>query len=252
MSLQQVRSNVDLQEPISKRTLTTRESIILLQSSKLNGCTHPPWNSRPDWAEFCQGAFYEDDIPYTLSDVQRRDLEGWQRAGTIKRHADMSSSTAAEKATTAAVPDLVQDVTADCSVVASLTAMTGRPSSKVYTLWAHVFHPWDNVRQEPAVSHSGKYVFRLYFNGCYRKVIIDDRLPTTKTDRKIHVIDRNCPSNMWPALLEKAYLKVRGGYDFPGSNSGTDLWVLTGWIPEQCFLQRCVGSSSAYFNRTID
>ena len=38
--------------------------------------------------------------------------------------------------------------------------------------------------------------------------------------------------------MEKAYLKVRGGYDLAGSNSGTDIWMLLGWIPEQLFLQR--------------
>jgi len=77
---------------------------------------------------------------------------------------------------------------------------------------------------------------RLYFNGCWRRVEIDDFLPASKTSRVLHVIDRRHPSLLWPALVEKAYLKVRGGYDFPGSNSGTDLAVLTGWIPQQVFL----------------
>jgi hypothetical protein len=83
-------------------------------------------------------------------------------------------------------------------------------------------------------------MFRFNFNGCYRLVVVDDRLPVSKSKRILHIIDRNNPCLLWPALLEKAYLKVRGGYDFPGSNSNTDLWIIAGWIPEQVFLQQYV------------
>ena len=103
-----------------------------------------------------------------------------------------------------------------------------------------VFYPYDRVKNRPMISENGRYIFRLHFNGCYRKVVIDDRLPYSNSTRTLHVVDRQNPGLLWPALLEKAYLKVQGGYDFPGSNSGTDLWVLTGWIPEQIFLQRYV------------
>lgn len=98
--------------------------------------------------------------------------------------------------------------------------------------------PYDSKRDCPHMSSNGKYVVRLNFNGCSRKVVIDDRLPVSKTERVLHVVDRNNPTLLWPALIEKAYLKARGGYDFPGSNSGTDLWILAGWIPEQVFLQQ--------------
>lgn len=97
-------------------------------------------------------------------------------------------------------------------------------------------HPYDDGHGNPKESSLGKYIFCFYFNGCFRKVIVDDRLPASKTSRSLHVVDRKNPNFIWPALVEKAYLKLRGGYDFPGSNSGTDLWVLTGWIPEQVFL----------------
>jgi calpain-7 len=97
--------------------------------------------------------------------------------------------------------------------------------------------PFNTELGRPMVSPGGKYIFRMHFNGCFRQVTIDDRLPCSRTDRSLFVVDRHNPQLLWPALMEKAYLKVRGGYDFPGSNSGTDLWVLTGWIPEQLFLQ---------------
>lgn len=105
---------------------------------------------------------------------------------------------------------------------------------------ATILRPFDSQKQRPSLSKNGKYILRLQFNGCYRKVTIDDRLPASSSTRSLHVVDRNSPALLWPALVEKAYLKVRGGYDFPGSNSGTDLWIMTGWIPEQIFLQRYI------------
>lgn len=133
--------------------------------------------------------------------------------------------------------DLVQDAATDCSVVASLCAGVARAERGHDKLLRTQLYPYDDAREQSMMSKNGKYIARLNFNGCYRKVVIDDRLPTSSTSRVIHVVDRRNPGLLWPALLEKAYLKVRGGYDFPGSNSGTDLWILTGWIPEQVFLQ---------------
>ena len=101
-----------------------------------------------------------------------------------------------------------------------------------------VVHPYDLKIMQPAASPNGKYIFKMFFNGCHRKVIIDDRLPSSNSSRSLHVVDRNDSQLYWPALVEKAYLKIRGGYHISGSNSGTDLWILTGWVPEQLFLQR--------------
>lgn len=202
--------------------------------------------------------FPRDSPELPLSQLQREIFNGWKRprdllsnAASISENEPTSTPTMVAKNPV----DLVQDVTTDCSVVASLCAAISREErgySKVYPISIHgydtgqhltryqiassMIYPNNEDTSTPRLSASGKYVFRLHFNGCYRKVVIDDRLPSSKTKRCLHVIDRNNPGLIWPALVEKAYLKVRGGYDFPGSNSGTDLWVLTGWIPEQIFL----------------
>lgn len=187
-----------------------------------------------------------------LSDAQREIFAGWRRP-----HESFESVTDEELTSSVDQIDLVQDITTDCSVVASLCAGTARVGKGhgqvsnlnfvtsvllsltiVLKLLATMMYPFDHQKSRPRVSKNGKYIFRCHFNGCSRKVTIDDRLPASNTSRCLHVIDRKNPKLLWPALIEKAYLKVRGGYDFPGSNSGTDLWVMTGWIPEQVFLQR--------------
>ncbi|KAH8602410.1 hypothetical protein B0O99DRAFT_680535 [Bisporella sp. PMI_857] len=227
-----------LQAPVSERAVTRTEEIILLEDSKLHGFKFPPWRSDPE-DELFDGELYTEENDLELSEAQREIFTGWKRPSDIFGRHDDSQNGADSKITMSALNkiDLVQDITTDCSVVASLCAVVARALKGHGKLLASIIYPFDRSSLRPRLSPNGKYIFRLNFNGCFRRVIIDDRLPVSSSSRSLHVIDRQNPKLLWPALIEKAYLKVRGGYDFPGSNSGTDLWVMTGWIPEQEFLQ---------------
>merc|ERR1711881_685017 len=83
-------------------------------------------------------------------------------------------------------------------------------------------------------STNGKFIVKLYFNGCRRKVIIDDNVPVGPTGKMLTMTSTvNKKKLFLPVLIEKAYMKMMGGYDFPGSNSGVDMHTLFGWIPER-------------------
>ncbi|KAF2429597.1 cysteine proteinase [Tothia fuscella] len=230
-------------EPVSKREITRSEHILLLQGSKLNGFKFPPWKEPPNAQEFELGvgeAPFIDKPELCLSAHQLASFDGWHRANDAIPPpswfpGERTSLGPIMQATRTI--DLVQDAATDCSVVASLCAGAARAEKGHVKIYSEIMYPWDAINMAPQISPNGKYVLRLNFNGCYRKVVIDDRLPVSSTKRSLHIIDRKNPALLWPALLEKAYLKVRGGYDFPGSNSSTDLWILTGWIPEQVFLE---------------
>ncbi|KAL8704682.1 MAG: hypothetical protein Q9201_002176 [Fulgogasparrea decipioides] len=266
---------IKLKEPLSARALSTREQIILLEASKLHGCRFPPWKSSPDASEFNlsgdqllftyvglkaisnTGTLFmgpsnyrrDDDAQLRLSKTQLAVCDGWKRPGDVfPQLTDMPSWVGPVMSANKKV-DLVQDVTSDCSVVASLCAITARFERGHSQILSSVIYPYDRTLEQPTISKNGKYIFRLYFNGCWRKVVIDDRLPASSGSRALHVLDRNNPGLLWPALIEKAYLKVRGGYDFPGSNSGSDLWVLTGWIPEHVFLYSDTVNREALWHR---
>ncbi|KAE8148009.1 calpain-like protease palB/RIM13 [Aspergillus avenaceus] len=231
-----IRDAPEPRMPVSTRKLTTREEIILLEGAKLNGFIFPPWSRSPGSDEFKQddGGLFVDKPDLHLNTIQRRVFDGWKRPSELfPKGVDNAGGVALPLMSVTGNTDLVQDMLTDCSVVASLCATTSRTERGQHESFLPAMYP---CQKSPEPSPSGKYIFRFYFNGCFRKVVIDDRLPSSKTHRSLYVVDRNNPSFLWPALVEKAYLKLRGGYDFPGSNSCTDLWVLTGWIPEQVFL----------------
>ncbi|KAK6355213.1 cysteine protease [Orbilia brochopaga] len=226
--------------PASLRPCTKAEKIILLSSSKLVPHSFWPWDEAPppkdsDFAASTPNETFSDPSgPLALSTQQQNHFDRWYRPREVWKGAE---NMILEREGEDLAADLSQDIISDCSVVASLCAAFTREQKGHGPLISCVIWPQSNG--VPTISPTGKYIVKLWFNGCYRRILIDDFLPASLGDSKhaLHVISNGDPSFILPSLLEKAYLKAMGGYDFPGSNSGTDLYCFTGWIPEHIFLK---------------
>ncbi|VDL87845.1 unnamed protein product, partial [Nippostrongylus brasiliensis] len=84
---------------------------------------------------------------------------------------------------------------------------------------------------------------KFHINGVWRKVIIDDFLPTDEFGQLLCSYSQN-KGELWVSLLEKAYLKVMGGYDFPGSNSVFEK-LLSRFHRGDCLITLATGKLSA-------
>lgn len=231
-----------LTEPRSTRAQSKAEQIVVLKASKLNTSTFPPWQEPPsaEVFEIAGSGVFTDASELELSEQQAQLLSHWERPSAALPPPAWPPDADGRRGPTMRIDktvDLVQDAATDCSVVASLCSATARGERGHARLLANIMYPYDHEENQPAISANGKYILRMNFNGCYRRVTIDDRLPVSQSKHMLHVIDRNNRTLLWPILLEKAYLKIRGGYAFPGSNPSTDLWVIVGWIPEHVFMQ---------------
>jgi len=138
------------------------------------------------------------------------------------------------------IPDVATNITGyeihqkkvgDCSVLCSLAVAAHhefKHNHQVRLISNKIF-PQD-ANGNPIYNPAGKYIVKLNLNGSSRAVEVDDYLPVDSYGNLMCAYSNR--SKLWVSIIEKAYLKAHGGYDFPGSNSSRDLYTLTGWLPE--------------------
>ena len=227
--------------------LTAAEIEILKQSSLIASGLFLPWAEQDATRLLAEARnphtplFTDTDGFLPLSENQKKHFFRWARPSEIVRLRSAGSRRPPQR------PVLVRAITpytirqqyvTDCSFVASLcicAALERRFQKRLIT--ATLFPRGNHNNNKLVYNPAGKYMVKLWLNGVARCVVIDDYLPIDKYGNLLcsQSSSTHDPTHLelWVCLIEKAFLKLAGGgYGFPGSNSGVDMFALTGWIPE--------------------
>jgi len=224
--------------------LTPYEIKVLSWSSKIASGVFLPWSDdEAKTYNYSPTQSWKDpDGLLPLSDKQQGKFYKWARPSEIITMRHKPCKIAMINSITPYT--IKQHCVSDCSFIAGLCISAAFERRFNRRLVSSLIYPQDPKTCMPIYNPKGVYMVKLWLNGVERRVLVDDLLPVDEKGKLLcsHTTCLSSKSNsvleLWVPILEKAYMKLCGGYDFPGSNSGVDLFCLTGWIPERIFFPK--------------
>lgn len=221
-------------KPVAKNDLSIEEQdAVLANISLISGHRLTRWTS--NHARPCIASAALPSPP--MSPAQLTAGCTWVRAAVVFPQAVVAKDTTRGN-------DILQDNVSDCSIVTALMVAAEHHARFRSRLALSCLFPQDSSGL-PVASDDGRYNVRFLINGTWRNIPIDDTLPVTPEKLPMCALMKE-QDQLWPALLEKAYLTLMGGYDFAGSNSANDLYAMSGWIPENIPLRRRLRSEGTW------
>ncbi|XP_039603469.1 androglobin isoform X2 [Polypterus senegalus] len=128
-----------------------------------------------------------------------------------------------------------------CNGISANEGRTSPIDLFTWTPWEHIYALCKAGKSHmPLYNLYGKYVVKLYWMGCWRKITVDDTIPFDEKNNML-LPATSCDAELWPMLLAKALIKLANteinGNGKQELGEFSVLHALTGWLPEVIPLQ---------------